>query len=281
MEKYADMKLTIDESGIVPSNVAAKQFHAMLPDEYKLHIKFNEDLSEYSVELPGDLASSVDFDSWLFLKNESRDALKRKSNIPEELIDQFYSQKENTVEELAYSLRFYLDYVRQTEDTGAGPNVTNSLTRSELSFVAHDMLGRVLEENYPMLHDFVAELLNVDRKYSKIIKNNAPVKRNECYRLRVIYPSHSLRDIAKFLGVNVSTVSLWLKDAEAEEKLEEARHCAVCISRAAEAHPELSVKDLAAHLQVAQEHVVEKLKGMENLRDFMKSHREKETRRSN
>lgn len=279
MEKYADMKLKIEETGAYPENTSAEQFLAMLPKDYKVQIKLGEDLTGFTIELPGDAAPRVDYDTWAFLRGGYRDILKCKSNIPASLIDGWYNLKIDTHEELAYSLRFYFDNIRQTEGSGRGPNVIKSVTRSEINFVARDMLSSVLEDDYPMLLDLVTELLDVDRTYEKILSNNAPVKRDDAYRMRVTYPDVSIRKIAEVLEVSPSTVSRWMNADDAEEKLKIARHSALNIAMFADMHPDFSNQQLAVQFQVEESYILESLDKIRSFRDktnrFMKEKQSK------
>lgn len=225
-----------------------------LPED---NIKIDVDEGEKETRIKIDLFPEDDLvhlGAYMLMREELFDALKHKTKIPHELIENVRSQKFQYADELALLLRFHLKLVRQTENTGKGPNVTKILTRSEISYFADDMLSGVIPQlntriEYPHhLFELIRSLLGVDNtiaEYDK--KGDMEHFKRIAFELKVEDPNITNKEIAKIFGVHPSTITRWFNADDAQELEKKTKYSSSRIYKHWAKNPNLS-NDQLAHL---------------------------------
>ena len=219
--RYSSLKLSFAEEGLVGDDQLSKDFLSYLPDGYSIEVTIPDGVEEVNVNeikvafmLPDD--HDISFDSFSFMRTKIYDRLKVATNLPHDLLDEISGCNYSKMEEFSYLLMFYLKMIRETEDTGAGPNVTGCLTRSELAFIVCDLISIKLDDSY--LLNLTRGLLGVDKTEQNLIQKCENIsKKHQAYALKAWYPETSYREISKHLNVNVSSISRWFQEVNIDE----------------------------------------------------------------
>ena len=258
--KYDAENITYKWTGTIlePANDKTKFFDEALPTNFILELD-NAMLAKGLLSIPFlNSDDSPSFSAYSYFRDNVRNVLTNKTNIPEELIIDAYKGNYKRGEELAFLLRFYLEAIRQNEKTGKGPNVTKTITRSEISFFVGEMIEYLIGEDKPELLSLFRSLLNLDKAQNKIeIKTSDNRKKDKAFELKVEHPELSIQKIAALIGVDRSTASKWFSADDAEELLLQTRYSPWRIYRYWVKNENLSIEEIASNLGIEADHLLE------------------------
>lgn len=207
-----------------------------------------------------------------FMRDILFSSLKEKTTIPHDLIDKMNDGKYQYSNDLALMLRHQLNWIIQIENSGKGPNVVGSLTRSEISFFACDMLQGTdfanqmsSKVNLPIplnLIKLFESLLGSDKTQLGFSKQQEMHnKRRLAVRFKIGDPYISIREIARKLDINPSTISRWFNKKDAKEFEQNMRKSFEVIYNYWANSPEKTSKDVAQHLGIDEQAVLKCMNG--------------------
>jgi hypothetical protein len=198
----------------------------------------------------------VYLDAFPYMRKKYFSAIKEKTNIPHDLIDDFESFNYDRDEELAFLLRFYLEEIRQTEKTGSGPNVMNTITRSELSYFAFDLLNGLISKQNPHLHQLLRSLLDLDKSEKDAVeKADKKLKKQQAFKMKVEIPNIKNTEIAHILDVHPSTISNWFNSSNAEEIKQQVKYSKMRIYDFWARNEDFTTEQIARSLDIEAEYI--------------------------
>lgn len=246
-----NIKYTWAGTHLEPANKKTKLFDNALPENFCIKIdSIDVDKSSINISLLND-DESPSFSAYSYLRDNVRDTLTNKTNIPEELVRDAYIGTYKRDEELAFLLRFYIEDIRRNEKTGKGPNVTKSITRSEIGYIASEILEARIGEDQPQIILLLRALLNLDKAQQKIEATTSyNARKNKAFKLKVALPELSIQKISEIIEVDRSTVSKWFSADDAKNLMHQTRHNPTRIYIYWTKNKNLNLKEIALNLGI-------------------------------
>lgn len=254
---FQNIRYILSNKTLKPDNEETKFFHNALPDNYQFSFDINE-WDEDTKTLPLlPIDPSPSFETYSYTRYKIHDTLSAKTNIPQGLIDDAYSGNYKRGDELSFLLRFYLEDIRLNEKTGRGPNVTNTITRSEISLIVGEMIEGIIGEKEPQLLWLLRSLLNLDKSQNNIEQAATNDKKKiVAFELKVEQPELNIQTIANYIHVDRSTVSKWFSSIEAEELIRETKHNPSRIYRYWVSNCHLPLDEIASNLKIEPDYLI-------------------------
>lgn len=262
---YENISYKWNGSVYKPANNETKCFHNALPTNFQLDPApskweeiFANTLISRDETIPG-------YPIYFQIKKNIEVTLSQKTNIPEDLIFENFRQDYSRVEELAFLLRFYLLDIKQNEKAGKGPNVTKTITRSEIGLIVGEVIKFLIKDDYPQLLQLVISLLNTDSTQEKVIsKELINKKKDKAFDLKVEQPELSIKNIADIIDADRSTVSKWFSADDAQSILQDKIYNTFRIWTYWARNRDLNIEELSSNLGVEATF----LRNLKNDKDF-------------